>query len=78
MHKLRRHRAGCFKGFGGPGTELMSTAMNVGVVCGVVLLQGLQHLARLLTGGGVIEVNQRMAIRRALVKDREIGTISIR
>ena len=53
----------------------MSTAMNVGVVCGVVMLQGLQHLARLLTGGGVIEVNQRMAIRRALVKDREISTI---
>ena len=77
-HELRRHRAGCFKGFGGPGTELMSTAMNVGVVCGVVLLQGLQHLARLLTGGGVIEVNQRTAIRRVLTKDREIGTISIR
>ena len=50
--------------------------MHVGVVAGVVVLQRLQHLTRLLAGGGVIEVDQRPTIRSQLLKNREIGTIS--
>ena len=55
----------------------MGAAMHVGIVCGVIVLKGLQHLARLLAGGGVIEVDQGPTVGSDLLKDREVGTISI-
>ena len=54
----------------------MGATVHIGVVAAVVLLQRLQHLAGLLTGGGVIEINQRPAIGSQLLKNREVGTIS--
>ena len=75
-HEGRSRAAGCLKSIGGAGTELVGAAMHVGVVAAVVLLQRLQHLAGLLTGGGVIEINQRPAVGSQLLKNREVGTIS--
>ena len=58
---------------GGAGAELVGAAVHVGVVVAVVVLQGLEHLAGLLAGGGVIQVDQRLAEAGDLAQQREIG-----
>ena len=77
-HEGRRRAAGRLKGIGGTGTELVRTAMHVGVVAAVVLLQRFEHLTGLLAGGSVIEIDQRAAIRSQLLENREISTIARR
>ena len=59
---LNGHRiAGRLEVLSGAGAQLMGAAVDIGVVVAVVVLQRLQHLARFLAGGGVIEINQRLA-----------------
>ena len=50
----------------------MGAAVHVGVVVVVVVLKGLEHLARLLAGGGVVEVDQRLAQAGGLCQQGEI------
>ena len=49
----------------------MNAAMNVGVLCGVVTHGGVEHDPRLLTGGRVVEVNERFTMN-FLFQSREI------
>ena len=77
-HEISGDCPGPFEGVGGPGAELMGAAMDVGVICGVIALQGVQHLARLLTGGRVIQIDQRLTGRSQLIENRKISTISTR
>ena len=48
--------------------------MHIGVVTGVVGLQRLQHNPGFLAGGGMIEVDQRVALGGSLIENREIST----
>ena len=57
--------------FGGSFTQEMNAAMNVGVLCGVVTHGGVEHDLRLLTGGRVVEVNERFTMN-FLFQSREI------
>jgi hypothetical protein len=50
----------------------MGTAMNVGVIAGVVVLESVEHLAGLLAGGRVIEIDQRPAVGRSLRQNWKI------
>ena len=51
--------------------EIMQPAMHVGVLRGVGLLQPIEHRARLLRRGGVVEVDERLAVN-LLGQNREI------
>ena len=77
-HEISSDPSGPFEGVGGPGAELMGAAMDVGVIRGVIALQSIQHLARLLTGGRVIQIDQRLTGRSQLIENRKISTISTR
>ena len=68
----RRLAPGSLKTFGGSGTQLVGAAVHVGVVVGVVVLQGLKHLEGLLAGGRVIEIDQGLAQASGLGQKREI------
>ena len=46
---------------GRAGAQLVQAAMHVGVVVLVVVPQRIEHRARLLRGGGVVEIDQRLA-----------------
>ena len=63
---------------GGPGTELVCTSMHIGVITGVVGLQRFENHPGFLARGGVIEIDQRVALRRSLIKNREIRTSPFR
>src|SRR5690348_11913733 len=67
---LNRH-AGIFVGPGGPLAELVDAAMNVGTVMAVEALFGFNHRQWFLAGGGIVEIDERLAMDR-LVKNREI------
>ena len=64
--------AGCLKAFSSASTELVGAAVHVGVVVVVVVLQGRQYLTGLLAGGGVIEIDQRLAKASRLGQQWEI------
>ena len=64
--------AGRFERGGGAVAQFVDAAMDIGVVVLVVMAQGVEHRARLLRGGGVVEIDQRLAVN-LLVEDREIG-----
>jgi len=67
------HRAaGGLVGVGGPGGERVGAAMDVGVVVGVEMGEGVDHNLRLLRGGGVVEPGQRLAVD-TLGEDREVA-----
>ena len=53
----RAARARGFEGGGGAIAQFVDAAVDVGVVVLVVIAQGLEHRARLLRGGGVVEVD---------------------
>ncbi len=63
--------AGVLVVLGGALAEQVDAAMNVGVVGRVVVLQGVQHGARLLGGGGVVEIDERLAAH-LLAQDGEV------
>ena len=60
-----------FVGVGGGAGEVVGAAVDVRVERLVIMARGVHHRARLLGGGGVVEVNQRVAVDLA-VEDREI------
>ena len=64
-------RASSKLGGGGVG-EIVQPAMHVGVFHLVGVLDGLQHGARLLRRGAVVEIDQRLAVDLA-EQDRKIG-----
>jgi hypothetical protein len=75
-NKVSRRRASRFKRLCGTGTELMGTPMNIGVIAAVITLHRIDHLLRLLTRRGVVEIDQGPVIRRFLSKDWKICTKS--
>ena len=56
--------------------EEVYAAMHIGVHRVVLLGDGVDHRARLLRGGSIVEVHERLAIDRA-VKDGEVATDSV-
>ena len=76
--ELGRDRSRPLEQFRGPSTQLVGATMHVGVIAAVVLLKRGQNLTRFLTGGRVIQVDQRATIGSFLLKNREISTISRR
>jgi hypothetical protein len=58
---------------GGRGVgEIVQAAMHVGVYAAVDALDGVEHHTRLLGGGAVVEIDQRLAVHLRR-KDREVG-----
>ena len=58
-----------FKGAGGFVRKPVRAAMHIGVAAAVVVLQRLQHLPRLLRGGGVVEIDHV----RDIAQQRKVG-----
>ncbi len=54
--------AGGLEGQGGAAAQSMGGAVNIGVVGPIVVRYGIQHRLRLLGCGGVIQIDQRMAV----------------
>ena len=50
----------------------MNAAMDVGVVVLVIIHQRLDHRARFLRGGGVVEIDERLPMD-LLIQNREIA-----
>ena len=59
-----------FEGVRGAVAQFVDAAMDIGVVVLVVMDERVNHRARLLRRGGVVEINQRLAVD-FLVEDRE-------
>ena len=59
--------------FRGRGSKVVGTAVDIAVECAVVVVEGLDDAQRLLCGGRIVEVDQRMTVD-LLLKDRELGT----
>src|SRR5262249_61243830 len=51
----------------------MHATMDVGIIVPIKMFDGLDHCQRLLRGGRVIQVDQRLAVN-ALVKNRKVAT----
>ena len=64
--------AGGLVGLGGAAAQFVDAAMDVGVVVLVKAAQGVNDGAGLLRGGGVVQIDQRMAVD-LLVKNRKIA-----
>src|SRR5215510_15995033 len=64
-----------FESAGSAIAEFMNAAVNVGVVALVILDEGIYDSARLLGGGGIIEVNERTAMH-LLIQNGEVGSES--
>ena len=63
--------------FGSLLAEEMNTAMHIGIHVVVFLRNRLHHTTRLLGGGSIVEINQRLAIHRAR-KDGKVRGHSFR
>ena len=63
--------AGGLVGLGRKLAQHVDAAMDVGVAADVVVHQRVEHGLRLLRRGGVVEIDQRLAVH-LLVQDREI------
>ena len=64
-------RARALVGRGGALAQSVHAAMDIGVIEAIVVVQRLDHRRRLLGGGGVVEVHQRLAVHH-LAQNREI------
>ena len=53
-------------GFGGLSGQMVSTAVNVGIAVAVVTIQGFDDGKGLLSGGGIIKIDQRVAMHRGV------------
>ena len=71
VDEFGRPGAGGFKGNRGAVAQFMNAPMNVGVVVLVIMHQRVDDGAGLLRGGGVIKINQRLAMD-ILVQNPEI------
>ncbi|MNS69805.1 hypothetical protein D3C72_1031330 [compost metagenome] len=65
--------AGCLEGAGGAAAQGMGGAVYVGVVGPIVVSDGVQHRLRLLGGGGVVQIDQRVAVH-LLRQGRKLAT----
>ena len=72
VDELRDAGAGAFVGVGGAHRKRMEAAMHVAVVALVVVDERFDHRSRLLRGGAVVEVDERLAVD-LLMQNREIG-----
>ena len=61
---------------GGLDAQGVDAAVHVGVGVGVEVDEGIDHLPRLLGGGGIVEIDQRSTIDLAL-KDGEVGANAV-
>ena len=71
VEEFRGAGAGGFEGGGGAIAQFVDAAMDVGVVVLVVMTQRVDDGARFLRCGGVVEIDQRLAVD-LLVENREI------
>ena len=72
LHRVARR----LEGLGGALAEGVHAAVDVGVVGGVETRDGVDHRARLLRRGGVVEVDERLAVH-LLGEDREVGAQAV-
>ena len=68
--KRRTRLARAFEGVGGRLAQRVHAAVHVGVQLRLVVLDGVEHRARALRGGGAVEVDQRLAVH-SLREERE-------
>ena len=67
-------RGACARGFKGVGravAQFVDAAMDIGVVVFVIMHQRVNHRARFLRRGGVVEIHQRLAVD-LLIENRKI------
>src|SRR5437588_4286163 len=69
--KIGHPLPGFFVMLGGACAQRMQSAMHIGVFVLVIISNNVEHSARLLGAGGVVEVDQRMAVH-ALPQNRKI------
>src|ERR1700730_15393270 len=69
LHGRARFLVSCRSLFG----KSVYAAMNIGIVRGVVVDQGIDDGLQLLCGGGVIEIDERLIVNFSR-QDRKIGT----
>ncbi|MNZ77355.1 hypothetical protein D3C78_958920 [compost metagenome] len=65
--------AGCLEGAGGAAAQGMGGAVHIGIVGPIVVSYGVQHRLRLLGGGGVVQIDQRVAVH-LLRQGRKLAT----
>jgi hypothetical protein len=69
-----RHLAPCrLELLGGPVGEEVEAAMDVGIVLGIGLLDGVEHRPRLLRRGAAVEIDELLPVDLGL-KDRKVAT----
>jgi hypothetical protein len=71
VDEFRGARARGFKGVRGAIAQLVDAAMDIGVVVFVIMHERVNHRARFLRRGGVVEINQRLAVD-FLIENRKI------
>ena len=60
---------------GGYGGKMVCAAMYVGILLPVVVVEGVDNRGRLLRGGGIIKINQRVAVYRCRQYGKECANI---
>ena len=65
IDKIPDYLPGCFKGFGGTGTEKVRCPMNIGIIQSVELLHCLNNGQWFLCGGSIIEIEQGQTVHGA-------------
>ena len=71
IDEFRSADAGGFKRGCGAIAQFMDAAMDIGIVVFVVMAERVNHRARFLRCGGVVEIDQRLAVD-FLIEDREV------
>ena len=72
IDELGRADARGFIGVGRAVAQLMDAAVDIGVVEFVIMRQRLNHHARFLQGGGVVKINQRIAVNLLSSKNGKV------
>ncbi len=62
IDKAGHRLAGIFEGPGGPAAQCVGGTVYVGVVGSIVVIDRIQHRLRFLGGGGVVQIDQRVAV----------------
>jgi len=75
VDELRGANAGGFERGGGAIAQFMDAAMHVGVVAFVVVNEGFDDGTRLLAGGGVVEVNERVSVHRLAQRGKVLSNL---
>ena len=72
MNKIRHCLAGVFVGFGRLLAQIMHPAVDVAVLVQVIVPLSVDDAQRLLRGGSIVEIDQRLAIN-LLVENGDLG-----